>query len=262
MSREVSAQLDVEDPISGHYTLEVSSPGIDRPLFTPAQFARFVGEQAKVALKLPQDGRRRLQGRIVRVEGERHRVRASTATTFVGRVRATSTRRRLVPGLGRRWAWRRKHKPAKREPQAAPRRRKTQAIANQQAGGQRAVPCGAKKDEQGTVAGRGRGRQREGRAARSDLRGDRGRAGLRREEALPRPGRAGARGDRPEGRQLRDLPPLGSRGRRRRDGIARPPDPPDGRGRREPKAPRSATTSKSRSRTPSSAASPPRPPSR
>ena len=70
VSREVSAQLDVADPISSHYTLEVSSPGVDRPLFTPAQFARFQGEQAKVGLKLPQDGRRRLQGRIMRVEGD------------------------------------------------------------------------------------------------------------------------------------------------------------------------------------------------
>lgn len=69
-SREVSAQLDVEDPISGHYTLEVSSPGLERPLFGAAQFARFAGETAKVALKLPQDGRRRLQGRILRVDGE------------------------------------------------------------------------------------------------------------------------------------------------------------------------------------------------
>lgn len=68
VSREVSAQLDVADPITGNYTLEVSSPGLDRPLFTPAQFARFAGEQAKVALKLPQDGRRRLQGTILRVE--------------------------------------------------------------------------------------------------------------------------------------------------------------------------------------------------
>lgn len=70
VSREVSAQLDVEDPISGHYTLEVSSPGIDRPLFGAAQFARFAGESAKVALKLPQDGRRRLQGEIARVDGD------------------------------------------------------------------------------------------------------------------------------------------------------------------------------------------------
>ena len=69
VSREVSAQLDVEYPISGNYTLEVSSPGLDRPLFGAAQFARFAGESAKVTLKLPQDGRRRLQGAILRVDG-------------------------------------------------------------------------------------------------------------------------------------------------------------------------------------------------
>ena len=69
VSREVSARLDVEDPISGNYTLEVSSPGVDRPLFAPAQFARFVGEKAKVGLKLPQDGRRRLTGTITAVDG-------------------------------------------------------------------------------------------------------------------------------------------------------------------------------------------------
>ena len=69
VSREVSAQLDVEDPISSNYTLEVSSPGLDRPLFNLAQFERFVGESAKVTLRLPQDGRRRLQGVIERVEG-------------------------------------------------------------------------------------------------------------------------------------------------------------------------------------------------
>lgn len=69
VSREVSAQLDVEDPISANYTLEVSSPGIDRPLFGAAQFARFAGQSAKVTLKLPQDGRRRLQGEILRVDG-------------------------------------------------------------------------------------------------------------------------------------------------------------------------------------------------
>lgn len=70
VSREVSAQLDVEDPIPGNYTLEVSSPGLDRPLFTLEHFARFQGQEAKVGLKLPQEGRRRLQGRILRVEGQ------------------------------------------------------------------------------------------------------------------------------------------------------------------------------------------------
>ena len=70
VSREISAQLDVEDPISGNYTLEVSSPGLERPLFGAAQFARFVGETAKVVLRLPQEGRRRLQGAILRVDGQ------------------------------------------------------------------------------------------------------------------------------------------------------------------------------------------------
>ncbi|HEX7369590.1 MAG TPA: ribosome maturation factor RimP [Rhodanobacteraceae bacterium] len=68
-SREISALLDVDDPISGNYVLEVSSPGIERPLFNAAQFARFLGSEAKVTLKLPRDGRRRLRGRIAAVEG-------------------------------------------------------------------------------------------------------------------------------------------------------------------------------------------------
>lgn len=70
VSREVSALLDVNDPIDGHYTLEVSSPGIERPLFRPEHFSRFVGEPAKVTLDLPIDGRRRFQGTILRVEGD------------------------------------------------------------------------------------------------------------------------------------------------------------------------------------------------
>ncbi len=63
-SREVSALLDVHDPISGEYTLEVSSPGIDRPLFQPCHYAQHVGEVVKATLRLQQEGRRRLQGRI------------------------------------------------------------------------------------------------------------------------------------------------------------------------------------------------------
>ena len=70
-SREISALLDVDDPIPGHYMLEVSSPGIERPLFNASQFARFLGQDAKVTLKLPRDGRRRLRGRIAAVEGNR-----------------------------------------------------------------------------------------------------------------------------------------------------------------------------------------------
>lgn len=68
-SRELSALLDVEDPIPGQYVLEVSSPGLDRPLFTAAQFARVVGQEVKVSLRVPLDGRRRLRGRLVGVAG-------------------------------------------------------------------------------------------------------------------------------------------------------------------------------------------------
>ncbi|WP_376691428.1 ribosome maturation factor RimP [Wenzhouxiangella sp. EGI_FJ10409] len=70
VSREVSALLDVEDPVSGQYTLEVSSPGIERPLFTGAHFARFVGEMAKVMLAVPMDGRRKFKGLIVGADDE------------------------------------------------------------------------------------------------------------------------------------------------------------------------------------------------
>ena len=68
VSRQVSATLDVHDPVQGRYTLEVSSPGLDRPLYTPAQFARFLGETAKVEVNLAIAGRRRFQGPIRAVE--------------------------------------------------------------------------------------------------------------------------------------------------------------------------------------------------
>ena len=64
ISRHVSALLDVEDPISSAYVLEVSSPGIDRPLTRLADYGRFQGELAKITLRLMQDGRRRFNGRL------------------------------------------------------------------------------------------------------------------------------------------------------------------------------------------------------
>lgn len=71
VSREISALLDVNDPIEGRYTLEVSSPGIDRPLFTLEHFTRFVGSEAKVNVALPIEGRHRFQGVIKAVDGDR-----------------------------------------------------------------------------------------------------------------------------------------------------------------------------------------------
>lgn len=70
VSREVSAQLDVEEPIPGQYTLEVSSPGVERPLFTAAHFRDHVGEVAKVQLDVPLNGRRKFKGTIVAVEDD------------------------------------------------------------------------------------------------------------------------------------------------------------------------------------------------
>ncbi|NVJ59661.1 MAG: ribosome maturation factor RimP [Gammaproteobacteria bacterium] len=70
VSRQVSAVLDVEDPISGHYNLEVSSPGYDRPLFKLEHFERFVGEEIKLRSHVPVDGRRNFRGELVAVEGE------------------------------------------------------------------------------------------------------------------------------------------------------------------------------------------------
>ena len=64
ISRTLSAKLDVEDPIASSYTLEVSSPGIDRPLTRAADYRRFAGHVAKVETRVPVEGRRRFSGRI------------------------------------------------------------------------------------------------------------------------------------------------------------------------------------------------------
>lgn len=71
VSRQVSALLDVEDPIPGHYTLEVSSPGLDRPLVTHADFVRFTGALIKAKVTQPILGRRNFTGRLVEVDGDR-----------------------------------------------------------------------------------------------------------------------------------------------------------------------------------------------
>lgn len=69
VSRAVSALLDVEDPIQGAYQLEVSSPGIDRPLVTEEDFARHAGYEAKVELARPLDGRKRFRGKVLGAAG-------------------------------------------------------------------------------------------------------------------------------------------------------------------------------------------------
>lgn len=69
ISRSVSALLDVADPIADAYMLEVSSPGLDRPLTRPEDYERFAGFEAKIELGRPFDGRKRFKGRILGREG-------------------------------------------------------------------------------------------------------------------------------------------------------------------------------------------------
>jgi len=70
VSREVSALLDVNDPIQSNFRLEVSSPGVDRPLFKPAHYQRFVGQEIKLETVLPVSGRRRFKGRLLAADQE------------------------------------------------------------------------------------------------------------------------------------------------------------------------------------------------
>lgn len=97
VSLAVSALLDVEDPLPGHYDLEVSSPGLDRKLTKIEHFQRFEGETVKVQMRFPIEGRRRFRGTLVSsdeenivvdVDGESHTLPVATIDTA-----------RLVPGV-------------------------------------------------------------------------------------------------------------------------------------------------------------------
>lgn len=95
VSREVAALLDVEDPITQPYRLEVSSPGLDRPLTKPLHYRRFIGSQVRVQLIAPQQGRKRFTG-LIQAVGED----GVTLQTEAGEVElafAAVERARLVP---------------------------------------------------------------------------------------------------------------------------------------------------------------------
>ena len=70
VSRQVSAVLDVEDPIVDKYNLEVSSPGLDRPLFTLAHYAHYIGQDIVVHLRIPVADRRKWQGELAKIEND------------------------------------------------------------------------------------------------------------------------------------------------------------------------------------------------
>ncbi len=87
VSLAVSAVLDVEDPIPGHYDLEVSSPGLNRKLTKPEHFRRFAGEEVKVEMRFPIEGRKRFRGQLASsdedhiqlvVDGEEHSLPIAT----------------------------------------------------------------------------------------------------------------------------------------------------------------------------------------
>ncbi|MDO4626885.1 MAG: ribosome maturation factor RimP [Pasteurellaceae bacterium] len=70
VSRQVSAILDVEDPIADKYNLEVSSPGLDRPLFNLSQFERYIGQDIALHLRIAVADRRKWQGKLTQIEGD------------------------------------------------------------------------------------------------------------------------------------------------------------------------------------------------
>ncbi len=100
-SEHLSAILDVEDPVPGGYTLEVSSPGLDRPLVTPADFTRFMGRIIKVRMQQPLAGRRNFTGRLVGMVDDRVvlEVEAQVGTDRVELDLANMDRARLVPEI-------------------------------------------------------------------------------------------------------------------------------------------------------------------
>jgi ribosome maturation factor RimP len=78
-SRALSPTLDVEDPITGAYRLELSSPGIDRPLVRASDFARNAGHEVKIEMELPVDGRKRFRGELLGTEGSAAKVKIQDA---------------------------------------------------------------------------------------------------------------------------------------------------------------------------------------
>ncbi|HEY7458425.1 MAG TPA: ribosome maturation factor RimP [Xanthobacteraceae bacterium] len=79
-SRALSPALDVEDPISGPYRLELSSPGVDRPLVRRSDFVRYAGHEVKIEMELAVDGRKRFRGELLGAEETDAKVRIQDAT--------------------------------------------------------------------------------------------------------------------------------------------------------------------------------------
>jgi len=83
-SREVSALLDVDDPVPGAYSLEVSSPGFDRVLRLPRHYARFVGQRMRVELRAAREGRKRYTGALLQVDEDGIELEVDQVTVRIG----------------------------------------------------------------------------------------------------------------------------------------------------------------------------------
>lgn len=83
VSHAISALLDVEDPLPGAYRLEVTSPGLDRPLVRPADYERFAGYEARLETEQPIDGRRRFRGRLLGLAGDEVRLALPEGETTI-----------------------------------------------------------------------------------------------------------------------------------------------------------------------------------
>jgi ribosome maturation factor RimP len=86
VSRALSPVLDVADPIEGHYRLEISSPGIDRPLVRRSDFDRYAGHVAQVEMQVLLDGRKRFRGELIGTQGDYARIRCDAAVNESGEV--------------------------------------------------------------------------------------------------------------------------------------------------------------------------------
>jgi ribosome maturation factor RimP len=94
INHSVSAILDVADPIAGAYMLEISSPGIDRPLVRAQDYDRFSGYEARIELARPIDGRKRFRGRLLGTSADR--VRLATETGEVSLALVDVARAKLI----------------------------------------------------------------------------------------------------------------------------------------------------------------------
>jgi ribosome maturation factor RimP len=97
VSKQLSALLDVEDPVPGHYVLEVSSPGLDRKLTKPEHFQRYVGHDVRIKLRMPLEGRRNFRGKLMAAGEERIEVEVDGLSYGLGVETIESAR--LVPSL-------------------------------------------------------------------------------------------------------------------------------------------------------------------